>query len=567
MFRKNTAHSQSSLFGVASQLPADKLKKLRASWEYHFYHLIFCQIREEDFASLYAETASRPNAPVNALVAGIILMQRNNWTTEALFDRIDFDLLTRTALGLDTLDETPFCPATFFNFRNRLLDHFTRTGENLLETVFDALTADQLKTLKVKTAIQRCDSFMAMSNIRSYGRTQLLIEVLIRLYRILSDEDKVRFEALLSPYIKQTSSHYIYKLERSAIPREQEALGQIYHTLYEALKDRYQGIEVFGVFERVYAEHFTVVEGTVTVKPSEQLDGGTLQSPDDIDATYRKKRNEAFRGQSVNVTETANPDNPVNLVTDIAVASNTTDDSILLSGRLEPIKAKTPDVNELHTDGAFGSEANDQKMEELKIKHVQTAVRGRKAEVSMAIEEIEEGRYRVSCPHQSVEAQATATRYKACFEASSCQTCPMNTACPAKESSEGRTFYFDRSDILRQQRLRNIETLPPERRNLRPNVEATVKEFTRPFNHKGKLRIRGRFATMLYAQAMAIAINFGRIWRYLSENPTGLVLCGLFLTVLFGFPPCTAGNGHGKWNFQRKWRSGAREEQKQRMAA
>jgi len=205
MFRKNTSHLQSSLFGIASQLPEAKLKKLKKSKEYEFYRLVFSQITEEDFAVLYSDTSSRPNAPVNSLVASIILMYHNNWTTEQLFNRIDFDLLTRTALGLDTLEETPFCPATFFNFQNRLLWHFSRTGKNLIEGVFDSLTQQQLKTLKIKTNIQRSDSFMAMSNIRSYSRTQLLVEMLIRLYRVLSDEDKLRFKEILNPYIKQSS--------------------------------------------------------------------------------------------------------------------------------------------------------------------------------------------------------------------------------------------------------------------------------------------------------------------------------------------------------------------------
>ncbi len=90
---------------------------------------------------------------------------------------------------------------------------------------------------------------------------------------------------------------------------------------------------------------------------------------------------------------------------------------------------------------------------------------------------------------------------------------------PAKEQSDNRTYYFDRSDYLLGKRNRNIKSLPPERRKLRPNVEATVKEFTKPFNHKGKLRVRGLFKTMVYAHAMAISINFGRIWRYMTENP------------------------------------------------
>ncbi len=542
MFRKNTSHLQPSLFGIAGQLPKAKLKKLKNSKEYDFYRLVFCRIAEGDFSVLYSDTASRPNAPVNSLVASIILMYHNNWTTEQLFNRIDFDLLTRTALGLDTLDETPFCPATFFNFQNRLLRHFGRTGENLLEQVFDSLTQQQLKVLKIKTNIQRSDSFMAMSNIRSYSRTQLLIEMLIRLYRILSDEDKSRFNDVLGPYIKQSSGQYIYSLERQQIPHELQKLGRLYHTLYESLKGSYGDFEVFGVFERVYNDHFTIVKGEAEVKTGKELKGNSLQSPDDIDATYRKKNGRHYRGQSVNVTETANPENELNLITDVAVCSNDTDDSKILNERIEPIKEKTPDLNELHTDGAYGSEDNDKKMEELEITHVQTAVRGRKAEVSMEIEEVSEGQYKVKCPHQCVSSAKARKRHKACFDMKICKQCPSSRNCPAnplrrgadaaRQQSDKRTYYFDRSDYLLGKRNRNIKSLPPERRKLRPNIEATVKEFTKPFNHKGKLKVRGLFRTMVYAHAMAISINFGRVWRYIAENPDFFALLNLLRGIL-----------------------------------
>jgi hypothetical protein len=531
MFRKNTSHLQPSLFGIASQLSEAKLEKLRKSKEHDFYQLVFCQIDEKDFSVLYSDSVSRPNAPVNSLISSIILMNRNNWTTEELFDRIDFDLLTRTAFGLDTLDDTPFCPATFFNFQNKLLSHFAETGDNLIEKVFDSLTQHQLKRLKIKTNIQRSDSFMAMSNIRSYSRTQLLVEMLIRLHRVLSDEDKLRFKELLGPFTKQSSGQYIYNLQRGSIPHEQEKLGQLYHKLYHALEESYKDVDVFSIFERVYTEHFTIVDNKITVKPGKELNGGTLQSPDDIDATYRKKRDRHYKGQSVNVTETANPDNELNLITDVAVCSNDTDDSKILNQRLESIKEKTPDLDELHTDGAYGSEDNDKKMEEFEITHVQTAVRGRRADVSMEIEEVSDGQYTVKCPRQSVSSQETKTRYKACFDAEICKQCPLSKSCPAKQQSDKRTYYFDRSDYLLGKRNRNIKSLPPERRKLRPNVEATVKEFTKPFNHKGKLKVRGLFKTMVYAHAMAISINFGRVWRYTTENPDffGLLspLCGV----------------------------------------
>lgn len=104
MFAKNTAHLQQSLFGIDNQLPESKRKKLYQSKEYLFYNLIFCNIKEEDFAPLFSATGSRPNAPVNSLVSAAILLSHNGWTVEELFTRIDFDLLTRAALGLTNLD-------------------------------------------------------------------------------------------------------------------------------------------------------------------------------------------------------------------------------------------------------------------------------------------------------------------------------------------------------------------------------------------------------------------------------------------------------------------------------
>ncbi len=537
MFCKNTSHLQPSLFGTATHLPAAKLKKLRKSKEHDFYQLVFCKIKEDDFAVLFSENFSRPNAPVNSLVSSIILLNHNDWTTEQLFNHVDFDLLTRTALGLDSFEQTPFCPATYFNFQNRLLSHFVKTGENLLERVFDHLTCEQLKTLGVKTDIQRSDSFMAMSNIRSYGRTQLLVEILVRLQRVLSDDDKVRFADILSPYIMQTSGQYIYNLERGQIPHELEKLGCVYPVLYQELQTGYRDVDIFQIFKRVYHEHFTVIKDKVQVKPGEELNGAILQSPDDIDATYRKKNGRHFRGQSVNVTETASPENDVNLITDIAVCPNITDDSAILNDRLEQIKKKTPDLNELHTDGAYGSEQNDEDMEQLKITHVQTAVRGRKAEVAMEIEEVSDDKYIVHCPHQNVSSQKTRKRYKACFDPAVCKQCSLAGRCCAKEQRNGRVYYFDRADYLQGKRNRNIKSLPPERRKLRPNVEATVKEFTKPLNHKGKLKVRGKFKTMLYAFSMGIAINFGRVWRYQAENPDAFMLLRwmhLFLPGLCG---------------------------------
>ena len=73
-----------------------------------------------------------------------------------------------------------------------------------------------------------------------------------------------------------------------------------------------------------------------------------------------------------------------------------------------------------------------------------------------------------------------------------------------------RIFYFNHDDHLRYQRINMIYMIPKERRKIRPNVEATVREFKRR-TENGKLRVRGTFQTRLFAFSTAIAINFGRM--------------------------------------------------------
>ena len=431
MFKKNTNHVQKNLFGLLNSLPPSLQNDAKQSSQYCFYHLIFCNIPEDIFAKLYSDKKSRPNAPINAMVSALILMQRHNWTYEQLFEAIKFNILTKFALGLDSLDDIPFCPASLFNFQNRLNDHFNETGENLLEQVFDQLTEEQLKALQLKTNIQRTDSFMAASNIRHYSRLQLLIEMVIRIHRILSVEDKQRFAEKFQAYITKSAGQYIYRLQAADLPHELEKMGQLYHWIYENLYATYAEFTIFKIFERVYQEHFTVVAAPVTVKSSDQLHSGGVQSPDDIDASYRDKNGQTSKGQAINVTETAHPDNPINLVTDVAVNPNNIDDSQVLGKRLARVKQKTPDLAELHFDGGYGSSANDEKFAKYDITPIQTAVRGRPAAVVIEIEHVSESEYHVSCPRQTVTSQPTRRRHKAEFDLTICQHCPQRNQCSA----------------------------------------------------------------------------------------------------------------------------------------
>jgi len=82
-------------------------------------------------------------------------------------------------------------------------------------------------------------------------------------------------------------------------------------------------------------------------------------------------------------------------------------------------------------------------------------------------------------------------------------------------TDERRRYYFSEKEYYRKKRAHNILNIPPERRTLRANIEATVSEYRRTMPD-GKVKVRGRFKTMLFAFATGIGINFGRIFRYLN---------------------------------------------------
>ena len=516
MFKTN---NQPGLFNFEDELSKKQREVLTGSKEKWFYHLILRNINEMDFRILYSDKASRPNTPVNILVSALILKELKGISYDELMESVMFDLRFKAALGLANIGEVPFSRATLFNFQNRVLDYELQTGIKLLEQVFDNLSARQIKDLSLKADIQRSDSTLVSSNIKKYSRLQLLIEVLVRLERILKEEDMQFIGKQLQPYLKKGADKYIYGLKAKELPHELEKLGKVYCIVFEWMsrKEKYQGNKEFINFERAYREHFVVVEREAIPKPAKGLNSSMLQSPDDPDATYRQKNGEHNKGFTINGTETANPENPLQLITDISVNPNNIDDSKILNDRLDKLKEKTPELNEMHTDGGYGSEDNDKKFEKMEINQITTAVRGRESEIEKKIEQTGQSPdvYTVECPFQKVVSTPTKKRHKVRFDMNICKKCPLNDRCRIFKN-KGR-YYFTHEDCLQNRRNRNILNIPEERRKIRPNVEALMNEF-KIRTPNGKLKVRGLFKANLFAFNTGIAINFGRIYRFVAQN-------------------------------------------------
>lgn len=532
MFKKNHRHLQIPLTSNIDELPEKLRKRLENSWAGVFYREIYSRIDEGSFAELYADCPSRPNVAVNTLVGLEFLKSGNGWTDEELYDFFSYDIQVRYALGYRQLGEGDFELRTLYYFRERLSRYMQEKGVNLLEQAFEKVTDEQLKAFQVKTGKQRMDSVQVSSNIRQMGRVQLLVEVLQRVERILSEADQARYADAFAPYLKGHSGQYIYRMKGEEIAPHLERIGDFMQQLLVELKPAYGSEVVYQVLERVFGEHFRVDEcRKVGTKPNTELSSSCMQSPDDLEATYREKRGKGYQGYVANVTETCDPENELQLITKVQVAPNNTDDDQFLAEALPDLKART-DVDVMYTDGGYGGRQSDPVLAKEQVELIQSAIRGRNPnpeQPHLADFDIQFDKQnkpsQVTCmggQKVSVHPSVQQKSYVAYFDPSCCQECPLSKgnkclAQAGKQKDKHLRLRFYLADAQASQRRRRNKENKGKSGNLRSAVEATVRSVKLPFP-EAQLPVRGRFRVTGVMIGSAAVANVRRIQRYLRAK-------------------------------------------------
>jgi len=527
MFRRNDQHLQWPLMSDLDALPPKLKARLEASWAGTFYREVFVRLDEKPFAGLYSDEASRPNIPINVLVGLETLKAGFGWSDEEMDENFCFDLQVRYALGYRQLGEGHFELRTTYNFRHRLSAYMQATGEDVLAQAFAQVTDEQVVAFSLKTNKLRMDSTQIASNIRHYSRLQLLVEVLQRVHRDLSEADQQAYAPELAAYLKGSSGQYIYRVKPEAYASHLEQMGQVMHQLVLELAAAYAAQPSYQMLVRVFNEHFIIAEkddddnedhqAGLRPRQGQELSASSLQSPDDWIASYRQKRGEDFTGYVANLAETCHPDNPFQLIMDLQSEPNTTDDAAMLAESLPSLKERTG-VEELHTDGGYNSPAVDQVMRQHQLEQVQTAIRGRQPDpAKLNLEDFIWQLDRHGQPvaltaptgHRAViEPGRQPDRYIARFTPP-----PPTSVAPATKPAPPPVLYFSRQQLdlaLRRQRSAQARI---EGDNLRVAIEATIGAVKRPFNND-QLPVRGPFRVKMMLLGSAFMVNLRRIHRY-----------------------------------------------------
>ena len=531
MFRKNRRTQQPLLINDLTQLPARSRKILEKSWAGTFRQEVFQRIDETPFAVLYDAGPSRPNEPVNVFVALDILKHWRGWSDEELYEHFLFDLQVRYAVGCDTLAEDNFDLRTLYYFRQRVSAYGLKTGQNLFQTVFQQLTDQQLEKLALKTGWQRMDSTQLASNIANLSRLELLVRLLQRLHMLLSAADQAQYADLFAPYLREGAGQYVYRIKGKDETRAQlQQTGEQLYRLLTALGDTYAAEPLWAVAGRFFDENFKLVEQAVQTKTNTEITAGCLQSLDDLDATYRCKANQAYKGYVANVSETCDPANPVQLIDLVQVAPNQVSDIHLLKDAVPELTERLH-TEQLVTDGGYVSPQIDALLHDQGIEQLPTNLVGTDPDHTnghLAVSDFtlhldaQDTLTQCLCPAQqaaTIVPTASGKAYRLVFAVQTCLSCAFyqHHQCPVRINPRQTqaNLPLPKERVLSAVRRQRFETTKQAARKLRPAVEATMFHLQIGFP-KGRLRVRGLWRVTCAVVCAALAVNLRRIHRYLQ---------------------------------------------------
>jgi len=502
MFKKTDPNPQLDMFtSPTTQLCSRASKKYTDpnAWHNMFYRLYTSKVDEELFKPLFPEgkKSGRPTASIRILVSMSWLKEGSGCSDEELFEKIEFDLLTRKALGIEHISDAPPSLDTYYLFRRRLCDYYDKTQEDLLQKCFEQVTGSLVKLLKISGKSIRMDSKLIGSNIARQSRYELIHSTLVKFLKgnaldRLPDDMRLQAEA----YLKEDSTKTVYRSDSDTLQSRLQAIGDFIH----AILQQYHGESSnYGLLKRVFDEQYlTGEDGKVVLRDKKSVKADSLQNPNDPDASYRDKNDQKVQGYVTNITETVEEGKP-SIITSVQVETAVFADCHFLQdavGNSERVTGST--IEDLYADGAYQSPENREFAKnhddmQLKTGKMQGGCRWELIphdEDGLTVRDIETGNTFEAV--KAVTKQGTRKRWRIPWE------------------NKTGWRYFEDKDIKSYLLRKQIESLPPEEQHKRNNVEAAMFQYSF-HTRNGKTRYRGLLKHRIHAYSRCMWMNLRRI--------------------------------------------------------
>ncbi len=551
------------VFQIPNLLPED-------DWSFVYKNKIWPLIEEDKFKHLYDEGKGAPNISVKLKVSLLIFMalEQLNWRqVEFMFmRRLDWINATFTEFGKAFVDHT-----TLFKFFRQLED------DSSTYQLFVDLTNNFIETCNVSTDQQRVDSYFMLGWLATLSRYGLFKETIRVFLQALRKHKPGLYDSIkdeLSLDYLQDKFDLTEKDKDKTRGRVKKMASDLY-LLKSSFENNHQvkHYETFKILVEVFNQQCVVKtdeenstdndDSNSTKEVVEVLSGDTtpeseieirdkpegdkiISSPHNTDATYVRKRNQTVVGHKVFATETCDPDNAVQFVTDVNLERATHADAKEISVIEQRLEDNDMQPEKLYGDAGFvngesileaaekgidlagPSSGRSQSFEgfsdenrPLDIADFQVIVNDQNGELTVS-----------SCPESHVprdqQRSKKTGKINVHFKSEVCKSCPSSERCPVKIGARIATLNIDEAQYAGAARHHKYMGNADYRKEcgIRAGAESLMNELAN--THDGRQsRHRTERGSRLQAVFAGISCNIKRFIRFSTEscvkNPVNVV--------------------------------------------
>ena len=546
---------------VIEPVPDETARVARAAFPKGHPYLTFRDalgtiFQDEDFAALFPMWG-QPGLPPWRLAFVTIMQFRENLAdrqaAEAVRARIDWKYL----LSLE-LTDPGFDFSVLSEFRDRLLAG--RAEELLLDKLLERCRALGLLTARE----QRTDSTHVLAAIRVLNRLELVAETLRAALNAVATVAPDWLQAItpLAWY-----ERYSRRIEESRLPKDTAEREAYAHTVGEdgfRLLDLLETPEApaglrelprMEALRRTWQRHYERTarepaapgappERRVRFKASRELPPAAegIESPYDVEARYRHKRDTAWTGYMVHVSETCEPTAP-HLLTHVHTTPATVHEAQCTEPIQQALIEKDVPPREHLVDAAYISSellVRSRDEQDIILRGPTRPSQGWQTQVEGAysVEQfvVDWEQQQVRCPQGQVSAKwwehgggQGSRPIIVEFAKQTCAPCPVRAAC-TRAKRRGRRLGLPpraEAEAVADARTWYASAEGKAQYGQRAGIEGTLSQGVRAFGLR-RTRYWGLAKTHLQHVAIAAAINIDRIVAWLDERPRAMTRISRF---------------------------------------
>ncbi len=524
------------------EIPAETARVARAAFprgtvvtrlREEFQHLY----RDEDFRDFYPRQGQPALAPWRLALVTVLQFLENlsdRQAAEAVRARIDW----KYALGLE-LTDAGFHFSVLTEFRARLVAG--KAEHLLLDRMLEQFRARGLVRVRGK---QRTDSTHVLAAVHDLHLLELVAETLRATLDDLAAATPDWLRGVAQPvwferYARRIEDYRLPKSQekRAALAREIGADGFLLLDAVDApdAPAAARGEPMVRTLRDVWRVHYAREGGQPRLRAGAELPpvGERVQSPHDTEAHYSVKRQLAWLGYKVHVTETCD-DDAAHLITQVATCPAMQPDMASTAAIHDHLARKGLLPAEHFVDSGYvdaGLLVSSRRDHAISLEGPVRRVSTWQGRAGQGYEQrdsaVDWERERVTCPQAKTSAvwrlardEDGSPRIQAVFSQHDCRPCAARAFCAPGKGARRFIYFHPRPEheALRAARARMSDPAWRERYRIRAGVEGTISQGVRAFAMR-RSRYIGLAKTGLQQICVAVGMNALRVVRWLDGQP------------------------------------------------